>query len=105
MELMCAERVSSSGSEDGARTRPVTAAAGPDPVLLRRRVLDNLLRTEERYAVTANYFGTVQTELTPQMRRLVAEWMLEVSEVYLHYSPRPIAILSRPLPPATCRYT
>lgn len=80
MELLCAERVSP-GSGESARPGPPPAslAAASDPVLLRRRVLDNLLRTEERYAVTANYFGTVQTEITPHMRRLVAEWMLEVS--------------------------
>lgn len=81
MELLCAERVSPSSSE-GSRpsaARAPAVAARPDPVLLRRRVLDNLLRTEERYAITANYFGAVQTELTPHMRRLVAEWMLEVS--------------------------
>lgn len=81
MELLCAERVSPSSSE-GSRPGAGAlgpAAARPDPVLLRRRVLDNLLRTEERYAITANYFGAVQIELTPHMRRLVAEWMLEVS--------------------------
>ncbi|XP_021193350.3 G1/S-specific cyclin-D3 [Helicoverpa armigera] len=81
MELLCAERVS---PESGDSVRPPAGrshrAAAPDPVLLRRRVLDNLLRTEERYAVTANYFGTVQAEVTPHMRRLVAEWMLEVCE-------------------------
>ncbi|CAH2091839.1 unnamed protein product [Euphydryas editha] len=81
MELLCAERVSP-GSGESARPgpAPTSLAAASDPVLLRRRVLDNLLRTEERYAVTANYFGTVQTEITPHMRRLVAEWMLEVCE-------------------------
>lgn len=77
MELLCAERVSPGGREPAVL--PAAPAAACDPVLLRRRVLDNLLRTEERYAVTANYFGTVQTEITPHMRRVVAEWMLEVS--------------------------
>ncbi|XP_035431470.1 G1/S-specific cyclin-D3 [Spodoptera frugiperda] len=82
MELLCAERVSPDSGDVGRAPPAVRAhrAAAPDPVLLRRRVLDNLLRTEERYAVTANYFGTVQTEVTPHMRRLVAEWMLEVCE-------------------------
>ncbi|KAF9408801.1 hypothetical protein HW555_011643 [Spodoptera exigua] len=82
MELLCAERVSPDSGDVGRAQPAVRAhrAAAPDPVLLRRRVLDNLLRTEERYAVTANYFGTVQTEVTPHMRRLVAEWMLEVCE-------------------------
>ncbi|CAG9563573.1 unnamed protein product [Danaus chrysippus] len=80
MELLCAERVSPDSSEPRLGPGPGRVqAAGADPVLLRRRVLDNLLRTEERYAVTANYFGAVQKEVTPHMRRLVAEWMLEVS--------------------------
>lgn len=96
MELLCAERVSPT-SGGGSAGRALAAAAA-DPVLLRRRVLDNLLRTEERYAVTANYFGTVQTELTAHMRRVVAEWMLEVS------APRPFAILSLRSPPTTCWY-
>lgn len=86
MELLCAERVSpASAGAPAATTARAPPAAAADPVLLRRRVLDNLLRTEERYAVTANYFGTVQTELTPHMRRLVAEWMLEVRR---HTHPR-----------------
>lgn len=88
MELLCAERVSPGSSEPRPARTQAPRAALPDPVLLRRRVLDNLLRTEERYAITANYFGTVQTEITPHMRRLVAEWMLEVS-----------ATRPRPLPP------
>ncbi|GBP17057.1 hypothetical protein EVAR_8126_1 [Eumeta japonica] len=79
MELLCVERV----SPEAAPPAPLTAAR--DPALLRRRVLRNLLRAEERYALTANYFGSVQRELTPHMRRLVAEWMLEVSA-----PPRPV---------------
>lgn len=102
MELLCAERVSpgSAGAAPPAAPR-AAAAAAPDPVLLRRRVLDNLLRTEERYAVTANYFGAVQTEVTPHMRRLVAEWMLEVRPDAVPVQPHPPrAILPRG--PATC---
>jgi hypothetical protein len=90
MELLCAERVSpGSEGEPAGSARPAAPRAVPDPVLLRRRVLDNLLRTEERYAVTTNYFGTVQTEITPHMRRLVAEWMLEVSAPAPHAAPTP----------------
>lgn len=109
MELLCAERVSPESSDSARAPAPRShRAAAPDPVLLRRRVLDNLLRTEERYAVTANYFGTVQLEVTPHMRRLVAEWMLEVSaparmpHPHRSIATRTIAILSRF--PATCRY-
>lgn len=92
MELLCAERVSPESGESVGRAvaAPAHRAAAPDPVLLRRRVLDNLLRTEERYAVTANYFGTVQAEVTPHMRRLVAEWMLEVSAPAPHAAPTPL---------------
>ncbi|KAI8440080.1 hypothetical protein MSG28_001503 [Choristoneura fumiferana] len=90
MELLCAERVSPSSAAPAPALASVARAAAPDPVLLRRRVLDNLLRTEERYAVTVNYFGAVQTEVTPHMRRLVAEWMLEV---------RPGAVPVQPHPP------
>lgn len=53
--------------------------AYPDPVLLNdERVLQNLLKTEERYTPSCSYFECVQRELTPQMRKIVAEWMLEV---------------------------
>lgn len=54
--------------------------AYPDPVLLNdERVLQNLLKTEERYTPSScSYFECVQTDITPQMRKIVAEWMLEV---------------------------
>lgn len=111
MELLCAERVSPGSSERGCSVAAAPLAAAPDPVMLRRRVLTNLLRTEERYAVTTNYFGAVQTEITPHMRRLVAEWMLEVSALRRAAPARAAGSPScrelpppvRPLP-ATCRY-
>lgn len=72
MELLCCERVSP--GEGSPRS------AAPDPALLRRRVLRNLLRAEERHAAHGPYFGTVQRDIAPHHRRLVAEWMLEVCE-------------------------
>ncbi|GLV35728.1 Cyclin D [Carabus blaptoides fortunei] len=55
--------------------------AYPDPVLLNdERVLQNLLKTEERYTPSCSYFECVQRDLTPQMRKIVAEWMMEVCE-------------------------
>ncbi|KAK9886883.1 hypothetical protein WA026_019141 [Henosepilachna vigintioctopunctata] len=52
-----------------------------DPTLLQDRVLINLLKTEERYAlVCTTTFRSVQTEVTIQMRKVVAEWMMEVCE-------------------------
>lgn len=71
MDLLCCE------SETECR-------AYPDPVLLNdERVLQNLLKTEERYTPSCPYFECGQRELTPQMRKIVAEWMLEVSTLTL----------------------
>lgn len=42
-------------------------------------VLDNLLRSEERYPINPRYFACVQKELSVNMRRIVGRWMLEVS--------------------------
>lgn len=50
-----------------------------DPVLLKdRRVLHNLLSSEERHVLSSSYFDCVQSELKPYMRKIVTEWMLEV---------------------------
>lgn len=51
-----------------------------DPTLLEDRVLQNLLQKEERYAPNRTYFESVQWDLSPNMRKIVAEWMLEVCE-------------------------
>lgn len=54
-----------------------------DPALLGdERVLQNLLKTEERYAPSSSYFECVQRDISPLMRKIVAEWMLEVSLVH-----------------------
>ena len=53
-----------------------------DPALLADcRVLHNLLRIEEKYLPSADYFKCVQTDIEPWMRDCVATWMLEVSAV------------------------
>ena len=45
------------------------------------RVLVNLLRNEPRYLPrTPDYFNTVQVEVKPHMRKIVSDWMLEVSQ-------------------------
>lgn len=68
MELLCCE---------GTRHAP---RAGPDPRLLGdQRVLQSLLRLEERYVPRASYFQCVQREIKPHMRKMLAYWMLEVS--------------------------
>ncbi|KAB0799007.1 hypothetical protein PPYR_06887 [Photinus pyralis] len=53
--------------------------AYPDQVLLSYRVLNNLLKSEEQYALPASFLRK-QTEVTPQMRKIVAEWMMEVCD-------------------------
>lgn len=68
MDLLCCEN-----SETERR-------AYPDPTLLEDdRVLKNLLKSEERFAPRSSYFQCVQTDISPVMRKIVAEWMLEVS--------------------------
>jgi len=52
-----------------------------DPVLLNDdRVLKTLLHTEEKYLPSPSYFKCVQTDIKPFMRKIVANWMLEVCE-------------------------
>lgn len=70
MDLLCCET-----AENNCR-------AYADPALLDDdRVLQNLLQTEERYAPSSSYFECVQRDISPLMRKIVAEWMLEVSAV------------------------
>ncbi|NXI98676.1 CCND3 protein, partial [Psophia crepitans] len=45
-----------------------------------QRVLQNLLRQEERYIPGAFYFHGTQREIKPYMREMLAFWMLEVCE-------------------------
>lgn len=78
MELLCCE---------GTRHAP---RAGPDPRLLGdQRVLQSLLRLEERYVPRASYFQCVQREIKPHMRKMLAYWMLEVSSGRVSPPPPP----------------
>lgn len=68
MELLCLEM-------------DTTTRARPDPNLLGDdRVLQSLLTIEERFLPQYSYFKGVQTDIQPFMRRMVATWMLEVTE-------------------------
>lgn len=51
-----------------------------DANLLNDRVLQTMLKAEESYLPSPNYFKCVQREIVPKMRKIVATWMLEVCE-------------------------
>ena len=100
MDLLCCETTSAAG-----------CTAYPDPALLADdRMLLNLLRSEERYAPSASYFGCVQRDISPLMRKVVADWMLEVSPPAVRAPPTCCAATCataaentrRPLPGSTC---
>ena len=66
MELMCVE------AETPRR-------AYKDPVLIEDpRVLIKLLALEDRFQPNPAYFKCVQKDIKPYMRKMVAQWMLEV---------------------------
>lgn len=68
MDLMCVEA-------DSPRR------AYEDPVLIKdNRVLHNLLALEDRYQSNPAYFKCVQTDIKRYMRKMVAQWMLEVCD-------------------------
>ncbi|XP_030271368.1 G1/S-specific cyclin-D1 [Sparus aurata] len=54
--------------------------ANQDVNLLNDRVLHTMLKAEENYLPSPNYFKCVQKEIVPTMRKIVATWMLEVCE-------------------------
>uniref|UniRef100_A0A1A9VSW2 Cyclin N-terminal domain-containing protein n=1 Tax=Glossina austeni TaxID=7395 RepID=A0A1A9VSW2_GLOAU len=52
--------------------------ATEDPTFLTDRCLENALKAEEkRPQPLCTYFKTVQKDITPPMRKIVAEWMME----------------------------
>ena len=90
-EPMASEQELNAGQEQGQQQKqyaiPAESRSYEDPALLRdSRVLDNIM---ERQSNDGNcnleggggdYFATVQTEIKPHMRKIVSDWMLEVSE-------------------------
>lgn len=57
---------------------PQVNTASADPTFLSERCLENLLKSEETHPIL-NFYNNPQCEITPKMRRIVAEWMMEVS--------------------------
>uniref|UniRef100_A0A8C4SYI6 G1/S-specific cyclin-D2-like n=1 Tax=Erpetoichthys calabaricus TaxID=27687 RepID=A0A8C4SYI6_ERPCA len=60
--------------------RQVLRAPWDSTQLYNERVLLNLLALEQKRQPRFNYFGTVQFDLLPFMRQVLARWMLEVCE-------------------------
>jgi hypothetical protein len=74
-----------SADSDQSQQQPLQAIklysnACEDKTFLNDRCLKNLLTSQKRYKTpSCGYFNTVQKTLTPQMRKIVAEWVIEVS--------------------------
>ncbi|CAB4064458.1 CCND2 [Lepeophtheirus salmonis] len=68
------------GGEQDPEAYPVKALN--DPVLYKDdRILQNLLRLEENYLPsTPDYFKYVQKDISPPMRKIVGDWMLQLCQ-------------------------
>ncbi|XP_050440044.1 G1/S-specific cyclin-D2-like [Adelges cooleyi] len=68
MDLLCCES-------------PSLSVAQKDPALLSDdRVFNTMLQTEVRYLPKPDYLRLMQKEITPDLRKLVVDWMWEVCE-------------------------
>ncbi|XP_017050787.1 G1/S-specific cyclin-D2 [Drosophila ficusphila] len=73
------DRLTKSNSNNS--TSPVTdnvnTAIG-DPTLYSDRCLENALKAEEKHQQIVDTYFNIQKDITPPMRKVVAEWMMEV---------------------------
>lgn len=106
MDLLCKESISSvnevllpnqaSAVSNQQQMEMRLNTAIKDPIFLDNRCLENLLKAEDRHEAlkNTNYFSTVQKEISPSMRRVVAEWVIDVSAKYPKIRPfaRKIAV-------------
>lgn len=63
---------------DPPATDNVNTAIG-DPTLYSDRCLENFLKVEEKHHKIPDTYFSIQKDITPPMRKIVAEWMMEVS--------------------------
>ncbi|XP_017110949.1 G1/S-specific cyclin-D2 [Drosophila elegans] len=67
----------SNSNSASTATDNVNTAIG-DPTLYSDRCLENALKTEEKHHQIVDTYFTIQKDITPPMRKIVAEWMMEV---------------------------
>ena len=82
-DLKCKEQMDFDDIDDDLNLDSKSIKSFVDPNLLHdRRVLENILlgHNVQKSVLRDNYFKTVQTEIKPHMRKIVCEWMLEVTE-------------------------
>lgn len=80
-ELFAIEELASQSSPVKSQDYPALMEihSNEDPVLVQdSRVLNNLIHRQESFEM--DYFSKIQTEIRPHMRKIVADWMLEVTE-------------------------
>lgn len=94
MDLLCTENINEVGGDqfNNSTSNSNTAAqqvqmevrlntAVKDPTFLNDRCLENLLKSEELHEwQRCNYFATVQKDISPRMRQVVAEWIIDLCE-------------------------
>lgn len=90
MDLICTEQVNLDENEAGDESRHMDGSfvqkADQDPIFLNDRCFENLLKAEDKHTAQCSYFDTVQKDITPKMRKLVAEWVIDVSRQFSKFS-------------------
>ncbi|OQR67381.1 G1/S-specific cyclin-D3-like [Tropilaelaps mercedesae] len=71
MELLCAESFEIIRNPGGALLAPRDRAVDPS------RAICSMLFIEDKYAISRDYFVTMQSEVRPHMRKVLAVWMIE----------------------------
>uniref|UniRef100_A0A336K757 CSON011294 protein n=1 Tax=Culicoides sonorensis TaxID=179676 RepID=A0A336K757_CULSO len=83
MDLICTEVVNFSDNSNCSFTSTDNSfvhKAIEDPAFLQDRCLENLLKREDKQSSGCSYFNTIQKDITPKMRKIVAEWVLEICD-------------------------
>ena len=81
-ELKCKEQMDFDDDDDlnlAGDSKSIKSFVDPN-LLHDRRVLENIMLGHNVQSMQDNYFKTVQTQIKPHMRKIVCEWMLEVTE-------------------------